>query len=151
MPDIDFALLADAAEARPGEKFSILGGGVSRISGRGFPLVHPHLALVVGLLVTSAEVGRDHELRFLLLGPDGAQVADATGAIRAEGQSETGDQVVTFAVDFWSLTFPVPGEYSFRIMVGGSERKRIPLMIGGIFPPGEAPGGDAAGVRRFDA
>ena len=105
----------------------------------------------MGLLVTSAEVGRDHELRFLLLGPDGAQVADATGAIRADGQSETGDQVVTFAVDFWNLTFPVPGEYSFRIMVGGSERKRIPLVIGGIFPPGEAPAGDAAGVRRFDA
>jgi hypothetical protein len=151
MPDIEYAILADAADARPGEKFSLLGGGVSRIAGRGFPLVHPHLALVVGLRVTAAEVGRDHELRFLLLGPDGAQVADATGSIRADGQPETGDQVVTFAVDLWSLTFPVPGDYTFRVMVDGSERKRIPLIIGGVFPPGEAPGADATGARRLDA
>ena len=58
---------------------------------------------------------------------------------------------MTFAVDFWNLTFPVPGEYSFRIMVGGSERKQNPLVIGGIFPPGEAPGAEATGTRRFDA
>ena len=151
MPDIDYAFLADAADARPGEKFNILGGGVSRIGGRGFPLVHPHLALVVGLVVTSTEVGHDHEIRFILLGPDGDQVADGTGSIRAEGPADGGDQVVTFAVDFWNLAFPAPGTYSFRILVGGSERKRLPLVVAGIFPPVEAPGQEAGGSRRLDA
>jgi hypothetical protein len=151
MPDIEYAFLADAADARPGEKFNILGGGVSRIGGRGFPLVHPHLALVVGLVVTSTEVGKDHEIRFVLLGPDGAEVADGTGSIRAEGPADGGDQVVTFAVDFWNLAFPAPGTYSFRILVGGSERRRLPLVVAGVFPPVEAPGQDAAGPRRLDA
>jgi len=32
-------------------------------------------------------------------------------------------------VDLWSLTFPVPGDYTFRILVDGSERKRLPLSI----------------------
>jgi hypothetical protein len=151
MPDIDFAFLADAADARPGEKFSVIGGGVSRIGGRGFPLVHPHLALVVGLQVTAAEVGREHELRFLLMGPDGAQIADATGAIRADGQQEARDQVVTFAVDFWSLAFPGPGDYTLRILVAGSERKRLMLSVGAVFAAAEPPGAEPGAGRRLDA
>ena len=52
MPEIDYAFLADAAETQPGQKFHVLGGGITRIGGRNFPLRHPHVALVVGLLVT---------------------------------------------------------------------------------------------------
>jgi len=32
-------------------------------------------------------------------------------------------------VDLWSLTFPSPGDYSFRILVNGSERKRLALLL----------------------
>ena len=56
MPEIDFAFLADAAETQPGHKFNVLGGGITRIGGRTFPLRHPHLALVVGL---RGDVARD--------------------------------------------------------------------------------------------
>ena len=73
MPDIDFAFLADAAETVPGQKFHVLGGGIARIGGRRFPLRHPHLALVIGLQVTAPETEREHEIRFVLLDPDGAR------------------------------------------------------------------------------
>ena len=73
MPDIDFAFLADAAETVPGQKFHVLGGGIARIGGRKFPLRHPHLALVIGLQVTAPETEREHEIRFVLLDPDGAR------------------------------------------------------------------------------
>ena len=52
MPEIDFAFLADAAETQPGHKFNVLGGGITRIGVRPFPLCQPHLALVCGLLGT---------------------------------------------------------------------------------------------------
>ena len=52
MPDIEYAFLADAADARPGQKFAVIGGGVTRLGGAQFPLRHPHLALVCGLTVT---------------------------------------------------------------------------------------------------
>ena len=74
MPDIEYAFLADAAEAAPGRKFAVLGGGVSRIGGPVFPLRHPHLALVVGLQVTAPELGAEHEVRFVLLRPDGREL-----------------------------------------------------------------------------
>jgi hypothetical protein len=129
MPEIEFAFLADAAETQPGQKFHVLGGGVSRLGGRTFPLRHPHLALVLGLLVSAPEVDHEHEIRFVLLDPDGGEVAGATGNLVARGHSDGRDTVLTFSIDLWNLTFAAPGDYSFRILVNGSERKRLPLVV----------------------
>ena len=129
MPDIEFAFLADAADARPGAKFSVLGGGVDRIGGQTFPMTHPHIALVIGLSVTAPELRREHEIRFVLLNDQGRELTSGTASIVAHGENESRDSVLTFAVDLWNLTFPVPGDYTFRIMIDGSERKRLPLSI----------------------
>jgi hypothetical protein len=143
MPEIDFAFLADAAETQPGHKFHVLGGGITRIGGRAFPLRHPHLALVVGLVVTSPETEREHELRIVLLDPDGVEVTGATGSLMAHGQPDARDAILTFSIDLWNLTFPRPGDYSFRILVNGSERKRLGLVLVKP-PPPAADGGPAA-------
>jgi hypothetical protein len=149
MPDIDFAFLADAAETIPGQKFHVLGGGVARIGGRRFPLRHPHLALVIGLQVTAPETDREHEIRFVLLDPDGGEVAGATGSLVARSQRDARDAVLTFSIDLWNLTFPAPGDYSFRILVNGSERKRLPLILLAPSDPG-ADGGEALGTKPGD-
>jgi hypothetical protein len=135
MPDIEFAFLADAAEVQPGHKFHVLGGGITRIGGRTFPLRHPHLALVVGLLVTAPETDREHAMRIVLLDPDGGEVTGATGALNAHGQADGRDAILTFSIDLWNLTFPTPGDYSFRILVNGSERKRLGLVL--VKPPAD--------------
>ena len=99
MPDIDFAFLADAAETVPGQKFHVLGGGIARIGGRRFPLRHPHLALVIGLAITAPETEREHEIRFVLLDPDGGEVAGATGSLVARSQRDGRDATLTFSID----------------------------------------------------
>ena len=129
MPDVEYAFLADAADARPGQKFAVIGGGVSRVGGPAFPLRHPHLSLVVGLLLTAPELGREHELRFVLLTPDGKELSAAEARIRAAGEADGRDTVLTFGIDLWNLAFPEPGDYSFRILIDGSERKRLPLVV----------------------
>jgi hypothetical protein len=138
VPDIEYAFLADAAEARPGQKFAVIGGGVSRLGGPQFPLRHPHLALVCGLLVTATELGRAHELQFVLLTPDGQQLSNATATIRAEGPTEGRDTILTFSLDMWNLAFPTAGDYTIRILVDGSERKRLPLLVEQRDVPGAA-------------
>jgi hypothetical protein len=129
MPDIEYAFLADAAQTAPGGKFHVLGGGITRLSGRDFPLRHPHLAIVVGLRVTAVETGRGHEVKFILLDPDGGEVAAATGNLVAHGNADARDEIVTFSVDLWNLTIPSAGEHSFRILVNGSERQRLGLQV----------------------
>lgn len=129
MPDIEYAFLADAADARPGQKFAVIGGGVTRLGGGQFPLRHPHLALVCGLTVTSPEFNIEHDLQFMLLTPDGQQLSNATAKVVANGSSDGRDTVLTFSLDMWNLSFPAPGDYSIRILVDGSERKRLPLVV----------------------
>jgi hypothetical protein len=129
VPDIEYAFLADAADARPGQKFAVIGGGVSRLGGPQFPLRHPHLALVCGLMVTTPELGAEHDLQFVLLTPEGKQLSNATAKILANGPPDGRDSVLTFSLDMWNLSFPAPGDYSIRILVDGSERKRLPLIV----------------------
>jgi hypothetical protein len=131
MPEIEYAFLADAAETQPGQKFHVLGGGVSRIGAPAFPVQHPHIALVLGLLVSAPEIDREHEIRFVLLDPDGGEVAGGTGNLVARGHTDGRDTILTFSIDLWNLTFPSPGDYSFRILVNGSERKRLPIVLAG--------------------
>jgi hypothetical protein len=129
MPEIEYAFLADAAEVQPGSKFHVLGGGISRLSGPSFPFVHPHLALVVGLRLTSVERTREHELGFVVTAPDGAQVTSATGRVISHGPADPTDVVLTIAVDLWNLSLKAAGEHSVRITVDGNERKRLPLLV----------------------
>ncbi len=129
MPEIEYAFLADAAEVQPGQKFHVLGGGVSRLSGTTLPFQHPHLSLVVGLRLSSTERNREHDLEFVVTAPDGATVTSSTGKVVAHGPHDPSDVILTLAIDLWNLTLASTGEYSVRILVGGSERKRLSLLV----------------------
>jgi hypothetical protein len=129
MPEIEYAFLADAAEVQPGQKFHVLGGGVSRLSGPSFPFQHPHLSLVVGLRLGTTERNREHDLGFVVTAPDGAQVTSSTGRVIAHGPPDPNDIVLTISVDLWNLSLAAPGEYAVRILIDGSERKKLPLFV----------------------
>ena len=129
MPEIEYAFLADAAEVQPGQKFHVLGGGVTRLSGPTLPFQHPHLALVVGLRLGATERNREHDLEFILAAPDGAKVTSSTGRVVAHGPQDPSDVILTLSVDLWNLTLSTQGEYTVRIMVGGTERKRLTLVV----------------------
>jgi hypothetical protein len=47
----------------------------------------------------------------------------------AHGPADPIDVVLTLAVDLWNLTLASAGEYAVRILVGGSERKRLSLVV----------------------
>lgn len=129
MAEVEYAFLADAAQIQPGQKFGVLGGGISRLTGPSIPFVHPHLALVVGLRLSPAERNREHDLGFRLTDPDGNEVATASGRIVSHGLTEPGDVVLNIAVDLWNLNMRVAGDHAIRIAVDGAERKRLPLMV----------------------
>ena len=83
-----------------------------------------------------------------MLDPDGAEIASATATIAMQKRPDVRDEVLTFAVDLWNLSFPTGGDHSVRILVNGSERERLPLLVSLVPADAAEPG---PGERRFDA
>ena len=76
--------------------------------------------------------------------PTAARWPARPGSLVARSQRDGRDAVLTFSIDLWNLTFPAPGDYSFRILVNGSERKRLPLLL--LAPPDAADGASDGGT-----
>ena len=58
---------------------------------------------------------------------------------------------MTFSIDLWNLTFPTPGDYSLRVMVNGSEQRRLALAVLAMPDPAGPPLERALPDRRYDA
>ena len=96
---------------------------------RGLFSLNGVLRTALQLFVTAPEHGAEHDLQFVLLTPQGEQLSNATAKIMANAPHEDRDSILTFSLDMWNLSFPSPGDYSIRILVDGSERKRLPLVV----------------------
>jgi hypothetical protein len=133
MPALDFAFLADAAEAEPGRKLYVLGGGIDRISGPSFPLVHPHMALVMRFLVSHDELGRAHDLTVRMVDEDGTELARIDGKMEtAPGEIEGLAVPVNMVINMANTRFERPGAYAIDIIVNGGLEKRVSLYVGQI-------------------
>lgn len=130
MPALDFAFLADAAEAEPGRKFYVLGGGIDQIAGPEFPLVHPHMALVMRFLVALDELDRDHHLLVRLIDTESRELARIEGTLRTDASGVAGLGVpVNMVLNMVSTRFERPGEYSIDIVMNGEFCRTLPLRI----------------------
>ena len=131
MPTLDFAFLADAAEAEPGRKFYVLGGGIDQIAGPQFPLVHPHMSLVVRLLVARDELGRAHVLTVRLADPGGKELARIEGQIDTQIAAIEGLALpVNMVINMGNTRFEQPGEYAIDIIINGEFLRTLPLRVG---------------------
>ncbi|MGH2728859.1 MAG: DUF6941 family protein, partial [Actinomycetota bacterium] len=130
---LDFAFLADAAEAEPGRKLYVLGGGIDRISGPSFPLVHPHMALVMRFLVSHDELGKSHDLTVRMLDEDGKELARVDGQMETALTEIAGLAVpVNMVINMANTRFERPGDYAIDIIVNGGLEKRVGLHVGKI-------------------
>ncbi|MHB8512812.1 MAG: DUF6941 family protein [Actinomycetota bacterium] len=130
MPTLDFAMLADAAEAEPGRKLYVLGGGIDQIAGPQFPLVHPHMALVMRWLLTGAEMNMRHHLEVRLVDADGKELAKIEGDIETAGMPPPGQSAsVNMVINMANTRFERPGDYAFDLLMNNEHAKSQPLRI----------------------
>lgn len=130
MPKLDFAFLADAAEAEPGRKFYVLGGGIDSIGAPGFPVVHPLISLVLRVLVHPAEVDGTHAMVIKLMDSDGGQLAQIDGTFAAQPAETSGREIpMSMVLNFLSTRFEHPGDYSIEILINGQHMKSLPLRL----------------------
>jgi hypothetical protein len=135
MPTLDFAFLADAAEAEPGRKFYVLGGGIDQIAGPAFPLVHPHMALLMRFLVHPAELGRRHRLEVRMVDADGRELAKIEGDVEAEAPDPVGREVgINMVINMTNTRFERPGDYAIDILMNNQFLKSLPLRVSHVAP-----------------
>lgn len=139
MPALDFAFLADAAEAEPGRKIYVLGGGFDSIGAQSFPVQHPHMALVMRLLVHPFEADREHALEIRLIDSDGGELSRIEGKFTAHAGGNAGREIpMPLVFNFTNTRFERAGDYSIEVLINNQHMKSLPLRlheVGGP-PPG---------------
>ena len=125
--EIDFALLADAANVSREGKLNIL-GSFDRIYGSKFPLTWPRLVLVTRFVASAAEFGTEKTLEIVTLDADGKRLGTASGKMRLpKGQS--GRLLKINHILPMTLTFQAPGQFSIEILVNGEPKATVALEV----------------------
>lgn len=139
MPKLDFAFLADAAEAEPGRKLYVLGGGIDSINSRTFPAVHPHMSLVMRILIHPMDTNDEHKIEIRLIDSDGGELARIDGNLNTRNTTTTGrDIAMNMVINMVNTRFERPGDYSLEILLDGDHQKSVPLRLNHLQgpPPG---------------
>jgi len=129
MPQLEFAFLADSAEAEPGRKFYVLGGGIDSIGAQAFPVVHPHIALLIRVLVHWTEGDRAHTLEIRLIDSDGGELARMEGNFQAAGGPPGRDLPMNISLALSNIRFERAGDYSIEMLLDGQHVKSLPLRL----------------------
>jgi len=130
--ELIYVIPADAAEASPNGKFSLLGGGIENIFVPGFPAIHFGLALVVRLRVLSSEAEQDHKFHVDIIGPDDFQVtSEVIVEFRPRALPGEPDRPITFTLvmNIPPLVFPESGTYLGHLYVDNQEVGTFPLEV----------------------
>jgi hypothetical protein len=126
---LEYAFLADAAQASEGKLF-VLGGGIDRIFAQSFPAIHSHMTLVLKIELHPAECGREHNLEVELWDPDGTPIGGKlSGTFSAERPNDGSSAFVQVVLDLFNQAFPQPGNYGFQILADGQLLKSMSLRL----------------------
>jgi len=131
---VDFAFLADGAEAIGG-KLYVLGGAFDTIWAKKFPAVHPKISFVMRMIFEPAELDRKHNLEILLMDEDGKNIAKAGGPLEIKKSEKTykgWPHPFLAVMNFINLSFPKTGDYSFNIVCNNNAIKSVPLRVASI-------------------
>ena len=126
--EVDFALLADAANVSREGKLNIL-GSFDRIFGTKFPLTWPRLVLVTRFVASAAEFGTEKKLEIVTLDADGKRLGTASGTMRLPSKGEAGRHLKINHILPMTLTFQTPGQYSIEVLVNGEPKATVPLEV----------------------
>lgn len=140
MPELDFALLCQAARVPPDNLVYVIGGGWDTLVG---PERATHLiSVALRVLFTQGECDRPHRIEAIVQGTDGQRLAVVTGIVTPQWVSgrPAGWKVNAVTALQIAVYFPTHGEYSVELVVNDTSVKSMPLRYVPIPPPEVASG-----------
>ena len=134
MPDLDFAILCEAARVADNLLF-IHSAGWDTLSGP-IGIAYP-VTVALRLLLTRAECGRLHKLEILVHGEDGELLTKTDLGITAAAPASdvpAGWPIPVMASIRFPVLFRRYGLYSIEILFGNSSLKSLPLRFASVPP-----------------
>ena len=125
--EIDFALLADAANVSREGKLNIL-GAFDRIHGAKFPLTWPRMMLVMRFVASAAEYGTEKQLEIVAMDADGKQLTKVQGKLKLPKEAPVRKLKINHVLPM-TLTFASPGEHSIEILINGEPKASVSLEV----------------------
>lgn len=124
--EVSDLILADYAAANDRGKFTLVGAGITEISAKKLPCIHPLMFLLVRLKVTRQDVGRNRfDIR--MIGEKGA-IFKAEGDLDVSSQHE-GEQHLPMPMQLVNLKFEDAGDYSIEVRINGELKQSQNLKI----------------------
>lgn len=128
--DVEWIILADAAEAVNNELYLMGGGWGAITANRPLPMQHS-CAAAVAFSVPWDETGRRHSVEVVVEDPDGAVLVSVPGQIEVgspPGVPIGAAQRVLMAI---TMILPLPrlGDYAVVARIEGRESKRVPFAV----------------------
>ncbi|MGD8866093.1 MAG: hypothetical protein PVI01_00650 [Gemmatimonadales bacterium] len=125
--ELDFALVADAANVSQEGKLNIL-GIFDTIWGREFPVRHGSMVFVLRVRADFTEQG-DHTLEVRLIDADGKQLFKAEGPMHVPGGGPGQAIKPHVILGLTGVSFSSPGDYSFEVIIDGQHLRSVPLHV----------------------
>jgi len=125
---VSLALLADYANVTKEGKLNLL-GLFSVINASSLPWKHPQMLLVLSFEASPAEWDTSKKIEIKLLDADGNNKLTIGSDLKVP-KGEAGRNVsINSIVTMNNLRFDAEGDYAFHILIGGEDKKTIPLRV----------------------
>ncbi len=125
--DLDFAVIADAANVSQEGKLNLL-GVFDTIWAREFPFRHASMVFVLRVKADFTEEG-SHRLEVRLIDADGGQLFRAEGPLQVPAGSPGRPIRPHVVLGLSGVSFSRPGDFSFEVMLDGSHLASVPLYV----------------------
>ncbi len=126
--DLSFLLVADYASVTADGKMYMM-GVFNAINALNFPTIHPDMSLVVQLLASPHESGRNFNMTVRLVDEDAQEimVINAGGVVPQgiKGRKVTLNNVIKLV----GVTFPRAGTYEFSVLIDNDHKGDLALDV----------------------
>lgn len=131
--ELEFAMLAEAANSLPDGRFNILGGCIENIYAPNFPVVHPYMVIILRITGHRTEMKSTHEILIYMKDADGKDVINAIKIPLPPAPPEMPSNIKKFNANLIgqlaNINFPQKGTYSLEILLDGRHEKSLPLEL----------------------
>ncbi len=126
--EVSLALLADYSNVTREGKLNLL-GLFDRINAPALPWTHPQMQLVLSFQASPAEYDMMKTVEIKLLDADGNTKFTISSELKVPREKSGRSVPINTMIAINNLRFDTEGDYAFHILIGGDDKKTVPLRV----------------------